>query len=113
MTSATYKVEFGITGSTAAPRASVHGIGRGETHASVDKLLEKNAQIRPLLALVLFDNAGKGGEVNQKVGGWGVWASEVLDTVIRGAHSGAGLMPLDELVPNTRKFCLRLRELAK
>ena len=85
-------------------------IRRGESHAAVEKLLEQNGQLKPLLALVLFDNAGKGGEVAAKVAGWGVWAAEVLDTSNRGAHAGAGLMPLEELVMNTRKFCKRLRD---
>jgi hypothetical protein len=85
-------------------------IKRGESHAAVEKLLQQNGQLKPLLALVLFDTAGKGGEVANKVAGWGYWASEVLDTANRGAHAGAGLMPLDELVMNTRKFCTRLRE---
>ena len=58
-------------------------------------------------------HAGRGGEVGGKVAGWGVWAAEVLDTATVGAHKGAGLVPLKELVPNTRKFCLRLREAAK
>jgi hypothetical protein len=88
-------------------------IKRGESHAAVEKLLQQNGQLKPLLALVLFDTAGKGGEVANKVAGWGYWASEVLDTANRGAHAGAGLMPLDELVMNTRKFCARLREGAK
>ncbi len=87
-------------------------IGRGESHADVEHLLEQNDQLKPLLALALFDNAGKGGEVGSKVAGWGLWASEVLDTATHGAHSGAGLMPLNELVPNTRKFCRRLRDVA-
>ena len=55
-------------------------IGRGEAHADVDKLLETNAQTRPLLALALFDNAGRGGEVGGKVGGLGHVGAEVLDT---------------------------------
>jgi len=88
-------------------------IARGESHAAVERLLETNAQLRPLLALALFDNAGKGGDVGQKVAPWGMWATEVLDTVTRGAHQGAGLMPLDELVPNSRRFCSRLREVAR
>jgi recombinational DNA repair ATPase RecF len=87
-------------------------IARGEPHAAVERLLETNAQLRPLLALALFDNAGKGAEVNQKVAPWGMWATEVLDSVIHGAHQGAGVIPLDELVANTRKFCRRVREVA-
>jgi recombinational DNA repair ATPase RecF len=87
-------------------------IARGEPHAAVERLLETNAQLRPLLALALFDNAGKGAEVNQKVAPGGMWATEVLDSVIHGAHQGAGVIPLDELVANTRKFCGRLREVA-
>ena len=85
-------------------------IARGETHADVEKLLESNGQTRLLLSLALFDTAVRGGEVGGKVAGWGMWASEVLDTATRGAHTGAGLVPLNELVPNTRKFCRRLRE---
>jgi len=88
-------------------------IGRGEPHAGVEKLLETNDQVRPLLALALFDNAGKGGEVGGKIADWGMWASEVLATVTHGAHTGAGLTPLDELVPNTRRFCARLREVSR
>ena len=88
-------------------------IGRGEAHTAVEKLLEMNAQTRPLLSLALFDTAGRGGEVGGKVAGWGVWAAEVLDTATHGAHKGAGLMPLNELVPNTRKFVRRLREVAR
>jgi hypothetical protein len=87
-------------------------IGRGESHRSVEQLLETNDQLRKLLALALFDNAGKHSEVDTKIGGWGLWASEVFATANRGAHSGAGLVPLDELVPNTRKFCRLLRERA-
>jgi recombinational DNA repair ATPase RecF len=85
-------------------------IGRGELHAAVERLLETNAQTRPLLSLALFDTAGRAAEVGGKVAGWGMWASEVLDAAAHGAHKGAGLMPLDELVPNARKFCRRLRE---
>jgi hypothetical protein len=88
-------------------------IGRGESHRDIEKLLETNAATRSLLSLALFDTANRGAEVAGKVGGWGIWATEVLDTAIRGAHKGAGLMPLKELVPNARKFCLRIREGAR
>src|SRR4029079_10334892 len=88
-------------------------IKRGDSHAAVEKLLQQNGQLKPLLALVLFDTAVKGGEVANKVAGWGYWASEVLDTANRGARAGAGLMPLNELVMNTRKFCAKLRDGAR
>jgi DNA repair exonuclease SbcCD ATPase subunit len=86
-------------------------IRRGESHAQVERVLESNGQLKPLLSLVLFDTPQKGGEVTGQVNGWGYWASEVLDSANHGAHKGAGLMPLDELVMNTRKFCTRLHEL--
>ena len=76
----------------------------------MEQLLESNDQLRKLLALALFDNAGKHNEVDTKIGGWGLWASEVFSMANRGAHTGSGLMPLDELVPNTRKFCRLLHE---
>jgi recombinational DNA repair ATPase RecF len=88
-------------------------IGRGEPHASVEELLETNAQLRPLLALALFDNAGKGAEVRQKVAPWGIWANEVLGEVTSGSHEGAGVMPLDALVTSSRRFCMKLREVAR
>jgi DNA repair exonuclease SbcCD ATPase subunit len=88
-------------------------IGRGEPHADVDALLERNAQTKLLLSLVFFDTASKGGEVGGKVAPWGIWATETLNAVVQGAHGKSGIMPLDELVPNTRKFCAKLRQAAK
>ena len=70
------------------------------------------AKANPTSRKILFDSAGKGADVGPKIAPWGMWATEVLDTVTHGAHKGAGLVPLNELVPNTRKFCRRLREVA-
>src|SRR5262245_38445075 len=88
-------------------------IGRGESHAEVDALLERNAQTRPLLSLVFFDTAVKGSEVGAKVAPWGIWATETLNAVVQGAHGKSGIMPINELVPNTRKFCNQMRQTAK
>lgn len=62
-------------------------IGRGDTHADVERLLERSGKLGPRVALALFDDGSKTGSVltalNNK---FGRRAGDVFQAINRGAH---------------------------
>jgi recombinational DNA repair ATPase RecF len=84
-------------------------IGAGEPHAEVEQLLEGNPSLNARMALALWDDARRGGEVATRVQSWGEGLADAWGISNRGAHSGYG-GDLAELVRNARILCRRVRE---
>ena len=64
-------------------------IGRGEPHADTDEVLNDARTLMPKLALVLFDDAGRTGEVLARINGADRGWADAVRWANRGAH-GAG-----------------------
>lgn len=69
---------------------------RGERHAEVEELLDKHDRLTAVVALALFDDAERAGEVFRKLNDFGRWAGDALKACNEGAHEGHGgeLLPL-------------------
>ncbi len=88
-------------------------IERGESHDAVEKLLETNdaAQTAPRPGALRQRRQGWGsGRQGLGLGNLGFRGARLAN---QGAHGAGSLMALRELVTNTRKFCTRLREVAR
>jgi recombinational DNA repair ATPase RecF len=84
-------------------------IERGESHVSVEAELERAAKTTSKLALAIFDDANRGGEVAAKVQSWGEAAADAWGISTRGAHAGYR-GSLDEICEGTAILCRRIRE---
>ena len=78
-------------------------------HADVEQLLEANPSLNVRMALALWDDPGRGGEVAARVRTWGEGVADAWGISNRGAHAGYG-GDLAELVRNARILCRRVRE---
>jgi recombinational DNA repair ATPase RecF len=85
-------------------------IERGESHLAVEAELERAAKTTSKLALAIFDDANRGGEVAAKVQGWGEAAADAWGISTRGAHAGYR-GSLDEICEGTASLCRRIREI--
>jgi hypothetical protein len=85
-------------------------IERGESHVSVEAELERAAKTTSKLALAIFDDANRGGDVAAKVQSWGEAAADAWGISTRGAHAGYR-GSLDEICEGTAILCRRIREI--
>lgn len=66
-------------------------LGRGETHESIEELFETHAKLVPRLALALFDDPDRGGEVMSRVSSqFGRREADAVAECNRGSHEGFG-----------------------
>ena len=66
-------------------------IGRGEAHADVEDVLQKARSLKPLLALTLFDDADRGGDVLTRLNtAFGRSGGEAYRICNEGAHTMFG-----------------------
>lgn len=84
-------------------------LGRGDGYAAVEAALD-GASGGSLLALALFDDATRTGEVSGMLAKLGEWASEAWWWANKGAHRGARHVNLEELVGWTDQLCRRIRD---
>ena len=64
-------------------------IGRGETHAEVSAILERASTLLSKLALVLFDDESRAGDVMRSLQNrWGRRAADAAGAANRGSHGG-------------------------
>lgn len=84
-------------------------IGRGESHVSVEALLE-DASGAALLALALFDDASQTGLIPTRLGSYGEWARDAWAWANKGSHRGARHVALGELVTSTSRLCRAIQE---
>ena len=85
-------------------------IERGDSHAAVEEELTRAHKLYSKLALAIFDDASRGGEVSGRVQGWGDAASDALAISNRGTHAGYR-GSLDDLCRGTDILCRRIREM--
>jgi recombinational DNA repair ATPase RecF len=88
-------------------------LGRGDTRASVEVAIREPTTLVSRLALAIFDDAAKGGDVYSWLNkNLGPWAYDTVQTCNRGAHGTAGF-DRGGLVGDTRKLVEQLREKLK
>jgi recombinational DNA repair ATPase RecF len=86
-------------------------IGRGEPHAEVDAELERVNRTLGYLALALFDDRSRAGDVYAALNRrFGPWAGELVSALNRGSHLGNGLV--GDLIPRTQRLAERIRALS-
>lgn len=62
-------------------------LAKGEQHDRVEALLEDNPKLLPRLALAMYDDAGRAGDVLKGVGNkFGKWMPDVVQACNKGAH---------------------------
>jgi hypothetical protein len=84
---------------------------RGEPHADVEDLLSSNPKTAQRMALALFDDASRAGEVGERIRAWGPRYADAWYGATKGAHKGfAG--SLSDLVSGVDTLCMRVGELA-
>jgi hypothetical protein len=78
-------------------------LARGELHDDVEQLLEANARPHPLMALALFDDERRTGDVLPRLNRVGKWSADVFQAIKAGAH-----VPhdgdFDDLIKNSEKL---------
>jgi DNA repair exonuclease SbcCD ATPase subunit len=83
-------------------------LSRGESHADVDVLIEQTSKLLPRLALALYDDPGRAGEVLGTLNrNYGPWSADVVQACNKGAHgvtNGDGI----GFVRDTEKLVERL-----
>ena len=85
-------------------------IGKGISHAAVEDTLANAPKTTSKLAMALFDDVNRGGDVAKRVGQWGELESDALGIATRGSHAGYR-GDLDALVRGAERLCRHLREL--
>jgi hypothetical protein len=89
-------------------------LGRGEAHAAVEAVRGRATTLTTYLALAMFDDLSKGGDVAKKLGQWGGDAfMDAYGAANRGAHTGYRGDSMEFLVKDTEKLCQRIRAAGK
>ncbi len=83
-------------------------IGRGEGHAAVEDLVARLKTAR-LVALALFDDAERTGDVYSGLNRYGSWAGDAYRAVNEGAH-GRFTGDLQKLIRDAQDLASRLRQ---
>ncbi len=87
-------------------------IGRGVPHAEVEREIESLTTLTLHLALALFDDPARGGDVAARLREWGDWAESAVSFANRGSHAGYR-GSLDDLIRDTERVCRTIRERSK
>jgi ABC-type lipoprotein export system ATPase subunit/energy-coupling factor transporter ATP-binding protein EcfA2 len=74
----------------------------GVTHAQVEDLLRDQHKLYPLMALALFDDEARAGEVLNRLNSWGRSAADTFLALNKGAHHGISRPDLDGYCRDTR-----------
>ena len=86
-------------------------LGKGARHEDVEQLLLENGKTHPLMALALFDDEKKTGDVLSRLNKIGSWAADAFKACKEGAHE-AHVGDVVELIDSTKKLAAQLRSLA-
>jgi recombinational DNA repair ATPase RecF len=84
-------------------------IERGDSRSDVEEELARAQKLNSKLALAIFDDAGRGGDVAVRVTSWGELAADAWGISNRGSHAGYR-GSLDDLVYGTEILCRRIRD---
>lgn len=89
-------------------------IGRGEAHAAVAEVLTEARTLLQKLALALFDDAGRAGDVMERINRqWGSRAGDAVARSNRGSHAPVPLGETEDLVAKTEGTTRSILALAK
>ena len=80
----------------------------GVTHAQVEDLLRDQHKLYPLMALALFDDERRGGDVLTRLNMWGRSAADTFTALNKGAHHGISRPDLDGYCRDTRALIKHL-----
>ncbi len=82
---------------------------RGERHAEVEELLDRHDRLTSVVALALFDDPERTGDVYRHLNQYGKWAGDALRACNEGAHEGHGgeLLPLVQDVEKLARWLQR------
>jgi hypothetical protein len=89
----------------------IRRLGRGEPHEAVEALLLTNTKMHPLMALALFDDEAKTGDVLARLNKFGKWAGDAFMACKEGAHE-AHAGDLDALIAASHQLAAKVRALA-
>lgn len=85
---------------------------RGESHDELDQILASAEKLSPLMALALFDDASKGGEVLGRLNkGIGAWAADTYKRVQEATHQGVAASALEDLVRSTERLARGIEQM--
>ena len=87
-------------------------LGKGALHQSVEDLLDEHGKLYPLMALALFDDEKRVGDVLAKLGKTGAWAVDAFRGCNRGAHEVHD-GDLEELVNGSRELAKKIAGMAQ
>ena len=80
-------------------------IGRGEPHSDTDEVLNDARTLMQKLALALFDDSGRGGEVLARLNRSDSRWADAVQWANRGAHGAAGVSPdLSSIVGSSERL---------
>ncbi len=80
----------------------------GATHAQVEDLLRDQHKLYPLMALALFDNEHRSGDVLTRLNRWGRSTADTFTALNKGAHHGISRPELDGYCRDTRALIKHL-----
>ena len=88
-------------------------LARGDSHDQVEKLFAEHTKLLPRLALALFDDPEKGGDVyNSLKNRFGHWQIDTVKTCNEGAHDGFAGGDALSFVRNVEKLATDLQKLS-
>ena len=77
------------------------------SHVAVEELL-RGKKLYPLMALALFDDEARTGDVLKRLNSWGSWAGNTFLGLNKGAHSGIARTQLTTYLRDTRDLIKKL-----
>jgi ABC-type hemin transport system ATPase subunit len=81
---------------------------RGAAHEEVELALEQADRLTERMALALFDDMARGGDVLSRLNGYGRWAGDTFIWCNKGAHGNATL-DAEDLVKSTEHLAAKVR----
>jgi hypothetical protein len=81
---------------------------KGASHTELESLLDSK-RTKQLMALALFDDDGRAGDVMGKLNGWDRRLADAYREINEGSH-GAAIGGYGQLVASTRALVKRVRE---
>ncbi len=86
-------------------------LARGTPHDEVEQVLTANPKTHPLMALALFDDETRTGEVLSRLNRMGKWAADAFQACKEGAHEQF-TGDLVDLIEDTKRLAAQVRALA-
>ena len=85
-------------------------LATGASHADVERVIEANPKLYSRMAMALFDDPDKGGQVLARLNQFGGWAGDVFKACNQGAHHAVSRDDLADLVANAASLVKKLQQ---